>query len=194
MSSFQRLFDIDDGSVYFCCHIRCCEVSEKVSEKGWKVGFWLFHQAGPKVNPYQAERVTHGISRRYWIFDGLWCDQLILSKARMRHYYGIRAWLDLPNQTTSYKSSLPFDGFSWQVGLHKVPCIFFLNFYFAIENLLLVMPKYLEMACVLLDHTFFGYNTYDLKCLPPTPPPSKMKTCHRQLFVAISVKLTYSSE
>ena len=98
------------------------------------------------------------------------------------NYYGIRAWLDLSNQTTSYKSSLPFDGFSWQVGLHKVPCIFFLNFYFAIENLLLVMPKYLEMACVLLDHTFFGYNTYELICLPPTPLPSKMKTCHRQLL------------
>ena len=44
------------------------------------------------------------------------------------------------------------------------------------------MPKYLEMACVLLDHTFFGYNTYELKCLPPTPLPSKMKTCHRQLL------------
>ena len=55
-----------------------------VPEKRWKVGLWLFHQAGPKVNPYQAERVTHGISRCYWIFDGLWCDQLILLKARMR--------------------------------------------------------------------------------------------------------------
>ena len=27
VSSFQHLFDIDQGSVYFYCHIRCCEVA-----------------------------------------------------------------------------------------------------------------------------------------------------------------------
>ena len=49
----------------------------------------------------------------------------------------------------------------------------------------LVMPEHLEMVGFLLDHTFFGYNTYELKRLPPTDPPlgsSKMKTCHGQLL------------
>ena len=55
-----------------------------VSVKRWKVGLWLFHQACPKVNPYHAERITHGISRSSRIFDGHWCDQLILLKARIR--------------------------------------------------------------------------------------------------------------